>query len=341
MLARVPPGALMRRAAFGLTMVALRMLRGAAGRRATLLVGAGDNGGDALWAGAQLRRRGVGVTAVLLRPERAHAEGLAALRRAGGRVVEAGSEPDAGSAAMAAVACADLVLDGIVGLSGRGPLRPPADELVAAAERAGCRCWRSTRPAASIRHRGGRRARGDGRRDRDVRCAQAGARPGGASLRSGAPGRHRARAGAAGAVRVRAGRRGRGGALAGARSDRRQVHPGRHRHRGRLGDLPGRGRAVHRRRGARDERDGSLRGDQPRTRCAPAGRRSWRPRHLRRGPHAGLGGRSGDRDRRRGRALLAAVLDRDVPLCIDADGVTLLAARRPAAGAARLGSRPC
>jgi hydroxyethylthiazole kinase-like uncharacterized protein yjeF len=136
-LARVPPGALMRRAAFGLAMVALRMLRGTSGRRATLLVGAGDNGGDALWAGAQMRRRGVGVTAVLLRPERAHAEGLAALRRAGGRVVEAGSGPDAGSAAMAAVACADLVLDGIVGLSGRGPLRPPADELVAGAERAG------------------------------------------------------------------------------------------------------------------------------------------------------------------------------------------------------------
>jgi ADP-dependent NAD(P)H-hydrate dehydratase / NAD(P)H-hydrate epimerase len=132
-LARVPPGALMRRAAFGLAVVALRMVGRTAGQRVTLLVGAGDNGGDALWAGAQLRRRGVGVTAVLLRPERAHAEGLAALRRAGGRVVEAASEPDA----MAAVARADLVLDGIVGLSGRGPLRPPADELVAAAERAG------------------------------------------------------------------------------------------------------------------------------------------------------------------------------------------------------------
>jgi hydroxyethylthiazole kinase-like uncharacterized protein yjeF len=127
-LDRVPPGALMRRAAFGLAVAARGMLAGVAGRRVALLVGAGDNGGDALWAGAELRRRGVGVTAVLLNPERAHAAGLAALRRAGGRVVEVG--PDA----TAAVRRADLVLDGIVGLSGRGPLRPAAAELVTAAE---------------------------------------------------------------------------------------------------------------------------------------------------------------------------------------------------------------
>ena len=129
-LDRVPPGALMRRAAFGLAVVARRWLPGVTGRRVALLVGAGDNGGDALWAGAELRRRGVGVTAVLLSPDRAHAQGLAALRRAGGRVV------GTGPAAAVAVTRADLVLDGIVGLSGRGPLRPAAAELVAAAERA-------------------------------------------------------------------------------------------------------------------------------------------------------------------------------------------------------------
>jgi hydroxyethylthiazole kinase-like uncharacterized protein yjeF len=128
-LARVPPGALMRRAAFGLAVVARRMLADRGGRRVALLVGAGDNGGDALWAGAELRRRGVGVTAVLLDPQRAHAEGLAALRRVGGRVVADG--PDGA----AAIARADLVLDGIVGLSGRGPLRPAAAELVGVAER--------------------------------------------------------------------------------------------------------------------------------------------------------------------------------------------------------------
>ena len=91
-------------------------------------MGAGDNGGDALWAGAELRRRGIGVIAVLLDPRRAHAGGLAALRRAGGRAVDAGPE------GAAAVARADLVLDGIVGLSGRGSLRPAAAELVGVAD---------------------------------------------------------------------------------------------------------------------------------------------------------------------------------------------------------------
>ena len=130
-LARVPPGALMRRAAFGLAVVARKMLADRGGRRVALLVGAGDNGGDALWAGAELRHRAVGVTAVLLDPQRAHAEGLAALRRAGGRSVPAGPE------AAAAIARADLVLDGVVGLSGRGPLRPAAAELVTVADRGG------------------------------------------------------------------------------------------------------------------------------------------------------------------------------------------------------------
>lgn len=127
LLARTPDGALMRIAAFGVATHALAMLRehtgGTAGRRVVLLVGAGNNGGDALWAGAFLRRRAVGVTAVLLAPDRAHAAGLAALRRAGGRVVAASQD---------AVADVDLVIDGIVGLSARGPLRPAAAELVEA-----------------------------------------------------------------------------------------------------------------------------------------------------------------------------------------------------------------
>ncbi|MFF0530534.1 NAD(P)H-hydrate dehydratase [Nocardia amikacinitolerans] len=119
---RVPEGMPMQRAAHGLAMIVAGELRartgGIAGRAVTLLVGSGDNGGDALWAGAKLRRRGVEVTAVLLDPARAHAKGLAALRASGGRVREEVGAPD-------------LVVDGIVGISGRGPLRPRAAELVA------------------------------------------------------------------------------------------------------------------------------------------------------------------------------------------------------------------
>ena len=124
-IAEVGEAVLMRRAAFGVAVQCAELLRRStgrvAGRRVALLVGAGNNGGDALWAGAFLRRRGVAVTAVLLAPERAHAEGLSALRRRGGRVA---------SDQEAAVAAADLVVDGIVGLSARGPLRAAAAELV-------------------------------------------------------------------------------------------------------------------------------------------------------------------------------------------------------------------
>lgn len=135
MIARVGEAALMRRAAFGVAGQAAELLRehtgGVVGRRVTLLVGAGNNGGDALWAGAFLRRRGIAVTAVLLAPQRAHAAGLAALRDLGGRVLETGAER-----AVAAVRTAHLVIDGIVGLSAHGPLRPDAAVLVAAADAA-------------------------------------------------------------------------------------------------------------------------------------------------------------------------------------------------------------
>jgi hydroxyethylthiazole kinase-like uncharacterized protein yjeF len=133
LLDRTPEGALMRRAAFGVAVHARRMLAAAgavAGSRVVLLVGGGNNGGDALWAGVELRRRGAGVTAVLLDPVRVHPAGLAALRGAGGRIVDAG-------AGLVAELGADLVLDGIVGISGRGGLREPAAGLVAAVARAG------------------------------------------------------------------------------------------------------------------------------------------------------------------------------------------------------------
>ncbi|WP_216210413.1 NAD(P)H-hydrate dehydratase [Amycolatopsis aidingensis] len=127
LLAVTPEGALMRRAAFGVSVRAVGMLSEHAGRvagsRVALLVGAGNNGGDALWAGAFLRRRGVGVTAVLLKPDRAHPQGLAALRRAGGRAVPVEDGPRW-------LTRADLVIDGIVGISASGPLRPQAAELL-------------------------------------------------------------------------------------------------------------------------------------------------------------------------------------------------------------------
>ncbi|MEU5089515.1 NAD(P)H-hydrate dehydratase [Streptomyces sp. NPDC021356] len=126
LMARLPDGALMQRAAAGLAAACADLLAGVYGRRVVLLVGSGDNGGDALYAGARLARRGAGVTAVPLAPDRTHPGGLAALRRAGGTV----TRPDA---AGAAIDRADLVVDGIVGIGGKGGLRP---EAVPSAERA-------------------------------------------------------------------------------------------------------------------------------------------------------------------------------------------------------------
>ncbi len=129
LLAALPGGALMRRAAGGLaTSIAAELRRrtgGVAGRSVCAVVGSGDNGGDALWAATFLRRRGAGASAILLDPERTHPAALAAFRAAGGRVVQA---PPAG---------ADLVIDGVVGISGTGPLRPAAAEVFAAVRAAG------------------------------------------------------------------------------------------------------------------------------------------------------------------------------------------------------------
>lgn len=126
LLSALPDGALMRRAAYGLARVCQAELAartgGVAGRRVTLLVGSGDNGGDALFAGAYLRRRGVTVEAVLLSPDRTNPAGLRAFRRAGGRVVVDPRAAEPGRA--------DLVVDGVVGISGRGALRPDAARLV-------------------------------------------------------------------------------------------------------------------------------------------------------------------------------------------------------------------
>ncbi|KZS84215.1 Bifunctional NAD(P)H-hydrate repair enzyme Nnr [Mycobacterium persicum] len=129
LLANLPDGALMRRAAYGLTTEIIRELSdrtgGVAGRRVCAVVGSGDNGGDALWAATFLRRRGASARAVLLNPERTHRKALAAFTKAGGRIVETVS------------AATDLVIDGVVGISGSGPLRPAAAEVFGAVHDAG------------------------------------------------------------------------------------------------------------------------------------------------------------------------------------------------------------
>lgn len=121
-MAQLPEGALMQQAADGLAHAVLDLLGGGYGRRVLLLVGAGNNGGDALYAGARLARRGCSVEAWLL-ADAVHEGGLSALRAAGGRV----AEPHDGAGH-------DVVVDGIVGIGGRPGLRPDAVAALAHVE---------------------------------------------------------------------------------------------------------------------------------------------------------------------------------------------------------------
>lgn len=118
LMARLPEGTLMQRAAAGLARRCALTLPRVYGSSVLLLVGSGDNGGDALYAGSRLARRGAVVRAILLNPARAHQSGLAALRSAGGRVVTRVPEH------------VDLVMDGIVGIGGQGGLRSDAAALL-------------------------------------------------------------------------------------------------------------------------------------------------------------------------------------------------------------------
>jgi hydroxyethylthiazole kinase-like uncharacterized protein yjeF len=165
LMALVPDGALMHRAAAGLASVAASLLRQQPGHlygaRVVLLVGTGDNGGDALYAGELLARRGAAVTAIQAGP-RMHPGGTAALRAAGGRFVTAvpprgpddtipdnalpnntrpdnirpdaaGARYDAGRYARHAIGHADLIIDGLLGIGGKGGLREPFATLAALA----------------------------------------------------------------------------------------------------------------------------------------------------------------------------------------------------------------
>jgi len=122
LIATLPELTLMQRAAAGLARRCADLLAGRGGvygSRVVLLIGAGNNGGDALFAGAMLARRGVPVEALLIVPERTHSEGLAAFQRDGGRLVSTLESN------------VDMVVDGILGIGAQGSLRGPAADVVA------------------------------------------------------------------------------------------------------------------------------------------------------------------------------------------------------------------
>lgn len=123
--AQAHPDQLMQSAAHAVFEAAEAMLGGSAGSagsagRVLVLAGPGGNGGDALYAGAELALAGQGVDA-LLTAGHAQQRALAAFSNAGGQVLE--TLPDS-SAEYA------LAIDGITGIGGFGGLREELADVV-------------------------------------------------------------------------------------------------------------------------------------------------------------------------------------------------------------------
>jgi len=122
---------LMRRAASALASVIRREMHGtdASAARLLVLAGSGDNGGDALFAAAELAGDGVAVQ-VMPTGSRTHPAATAAALDAGVRFLA----PDDDAGLLAASERATLVIDGILGTgtSASPALRGRARDLVAA-----------------------------------------------------------------------------------------------------------------------------------------------------------------------------------------------------------------
>ncbi len=124
--------ALMQRAAAGLAAAILRRLREggrAYGARVLLVVGSGNNGGDALFAGAILAQRGVRVTAWRTGSS-VHQAGWLALLAAGGREVDADT-------AARLLPQQEFVVDGVAGIGSRPGLTPEVAAFASACRRHG------------------------------------------------------------------------------------------------------------------------------------------------------------------------------------------------------------
>ena len=123
------PDVLMQRAAAGLAAAILRRLDGAYGARALLVLGSGNNGGDALYAGVRLLNRGVAVSAWRTAGT-VHAAGWEAFVAAGGRPVDA-------AGALAELPRQDLVVDGVAGIGSRPGLEADVAAFASACVAAG------------------------------------------------------------------------------------------------------------------------------------------------------------------------------------------------------------
>lgn len=133
-MTELPEGELMQRAARGLAGVVRARARERDARTVTVLVGPGDNGGDALYAAALLIESGLAVTA-LVPGVTVHTGGERAAYEAGVVLHRVNRHADTLDAAAAqAVTEADIVLDGMLGIGARAGLRGAMATLAGAVD---------------------------------------------------------------------------------------------------------------------------------------------------------------------------------------------------------------
>lgn len=123
---------LMERAAAAVAHTVTEELR-SRGHRVTgsqilVLAGPGNNGGDGLFAGAYLARRGAQVDAVTV--GEVHAKAQEAAVSAGVRLHELGADPAVWTELPALAANGGVWIDALTGIGQRGPLRDPIASLV-------------------------------------------------------------------------------------------------------------------------------------------------------------------------------------------------------------------
>lgn len=128
--ARTEEGELMQRASDALATSLLCDLGHTDGTKVLILAGPGNNGGDALWAGMRLAGRGVRVWLHAVVPDRVHRAGWAAC-------VENGGTPVDLDTAVSLMGRVDRIVDGVFGIGGHPGLSGEVQQLAEAAERSG------------------------------------------------------------------------------------------------------------------------------------------------------------------------------------------------------------
>ena len=130
--AGAPSSVLMERAGRAVARAALRVAGGRYGRRAVVVCGKGNNGGDGLVAARVLEREGLSVSCLLLE-EPSSLSGSA--RKQFEKLVAAGSSWR--SFPETVLPTCDVVVDALFGIGFRGPVPPPVARAIAAINSAG------------------------------------------------------------------------------------------------------------------------------------------------------------------------------------------------------------